>query len=45
MVVVGGGGGVAVSKTVDYNGWLTTKNLKKHLLKRPKAEKGNLTKI
>ena len=35
----GGRGGWAVSKTVDYNGWLTTKKLKKHLLKRPKADK------
>ena len=35
----GGWAGGAVSKTVDYNGWLTTKKLKKHLLKRPKADK------
>ena len=35
----GEGGRWAVSKTVDYNGWLTTKKLKKHLLKRPKADK------
>ena len=36
---------MGLSKNVAYHGWPTTQNKKKHWLKHPEAEKGNLTKI